>query len=485
MEALKQRTIRGGLAKLVGQGITFVLRLLYIVVMARLLSPSEFGLVAMATVVTGIYDLFRDGGLSAAAIQQPTITEEQKSTLFWVNISIGAILTAICLLTAPILSRFYHEPRLFWVTVGISGGFLFSAAGAQYAAMLHRDLRYVTLTSIDVLSVAVNIAAAIAMAATGFGYWALVAPSVGATVINTVAMWLAVGWKPGLPRHNTGIMEMLKFGGTVSLNNLLVYVAYNFDKLLLGRFWGADALGLYSRAYQLINIPTTQLNHAIGGVAFSALSRIQNDRMRYKNYFIKGYSITIAFTAPITLFSAAFADDIIRVAMGPRWEAAAIIFRLLTPTVLFFGLANPLAWFLMSSGLQQRSLRIALALTPICIGSYFVGLPYGPNGVAAAFSIALSLWLLPHMLWCIKDTGITLSDLLRAIWPPVGSAIVATITAVAVEALIGQADSALLRLALNGVVMAAIYLAMLLLVMGQKTFYLNVISQLKTSAART
>lgn len=485
MEALKQHTIRGGLAKLVGQGITFVLRLLYIALIARLLSPSEFGLVAMATVVTGIYDLFRDGGLSAAAIQQPTITEEQKSTLFWINISIGAILTAICLLTAPVLVHFYREPRLFWVTAGISGGFLFSAAGAQYAAMLHRDLRYVTLTVIDVLSVTVNITAAIAMAATGYGYWSLVAPSVGATVFNTVAMWLAVGWKPGLPRRNTGVTEMLKFGGTVSLNNLLVYVAYNFDKLLLGRFWGADALGLYSRAYQLINIPTTQLNHAIGGVAFSALSRLQDDHARYKKYFLKGYAITIALTAPITLFSAAFAEDIIRVAMGPRWEAAAIIFRLLTPTVLFFGLVNPLAWFLMSSGLQQRSLRIALTLTPICVGSYFVGLPYGPNGVAAAFSIALSLWLLPHMLWCIKDTAISLADLLRAIWPPIGSAIVATITAVAVEALIGQADSALLRLALNGGVMAAIYLAMLLLVMGQKTFYLNVISQLKTSAART
>jgi len=480
MEVLKQRTIRGGLAKLVGQGITFALRLLYIVVMARLLSPSEFGLVAMVTVVTGIYDLFRDGGLSAAAIQQATITEEQKSTLFWVNMLIGAILTLLCLLTAPILIRFYQEPRLFGVTAAISGGFLFSAAGAQYAAMLHRELRYVTLAAIDVFSVVVNTAVAITMAATGWGYWSLVVPSVGVTVINTVAMWLVVGWKPGWPRRDAGVMGMLKFGGTMSLNSLVVYVAYNLDKVLIGRFWGADALGLYSRAYQLINIPTAQLNGAIGSVAFSALSRLQNDSARYKNYFLKGYSLVVALTAPITLFSAAFADDIIRVVMGPRWEAAATIFRLLTPTILFFGLVDPLAWFLMSSGLQQRSLNIALVLAPICVASYLAGLPYGPNGVAAAFSIGLSLWLLPHMLWCIEGTGITLADLLGAIWPPIGSAIVATIAAVAVEALVGHAEPALLRFALNGCVMAATYSAMLLVVMGQKTFYLNLISQLRT-----
>lgn len=480
MEVLKQRTIRGGLAKLVGQGITFALRLFYIVVMARLLSPSEFGLVAMVTVITGIYDLFRDGGLSAAAIQQATVTEEQKSTLFWVNMLIGATLTLLCLLTAPILIRFYQEPRLFGVTAVISGGFLFSAAGAQYAAILHRELRYVTLALIDVFSVLVNTVTAIAMAATGWGYWSLVVPSVGITVINTVVMWLVVGWRPGWPRRDAKVMAMLKFGGTTSLNSLVVYIAYNLDKILIGRFWGADALGLYSRAYQLINIPTTQLNGALGSVAFSALSRLQNEPARYKNYFIKGYSLVVALTAPITLFSAVFADDIIRVVMGPRWEAAATIFRLLTPTVLFFGLVDPLAWFLMSSGLQRRSLNIALVLAPICIVSYLAGLPYGPTGVAAAFSIALSLWLVPHMMWCVKGTSITMTDLLGAIWPPFGSAIVATIAAVAVEALVGHTEPALLRVALSASVMAATYSAMLLVVMGQKTFYLNLISQVRT-----
>ena len=134
MEILKQRAIRGGFAKLIGQAASFILRLLYMIVVARLLTPAEFGLVAMVTAVTGVYDLFRDGGLSAAAIQQVSVSEEQKSTLFWVNMAIGGVLSVLCLLTAPILVHFYDEPRLFWVTIALSAGFICNSAGVQHAA---------------------------------------------------------------------------------------------------------------------------------------------------------------------------------------------------------------------------------------------------------------------------------------------------------------------------------------------------------------
>jgi O-antigen/teichoic acid export membrane protein len=479
MEVLKQRTIRGGLAKLVGQGATFALRLIYIVVVSRLLSPSEFGLVAMVTAVTGVYDLFRDGGLSAAAVQQVSVTEEQKSTLFWINMLIGVILSLLCLLTAPILVRFYNEPRLFWVTIALSSGFVFSAAGAQYTAILQRDLRYIALTIIDVLGVLISTVVAVVLAATGFGYWSLVVSAIIYAAANTSMMWLVVPWRPGSPRRTAGLAAMLKFGGTVTLNNLVVYVAYNLDKVLLGRFWGPDALGLYTRASQLINIPTAQLNAAIGGVAFSALSRLQDEPARFKNYFLKGYSLVIALTAPITLFSAVFAEDIIRAVLGPKWSDAAIIFRLMTPTVMFFGVINPLAWLMMSSGLQRRSLNIALVLAPLCIVSYLVGLPYGPTGVALAYSATLALWLLPHMSWCLRGTGISVAELLRSIWPPLGSAAVAATVAYAIHRFFGHFESALARLTLDGCAMAAAYAVMLLIVMDQKTLYFGLASQLR------
>jgi PST family polysaccharide transporter len=277
---------------------------------------------------------------------------------------------------------------------------------------------------------------------------------------------------------------MLRFGGTVTMNGFVVYIAYNIDKILIGRFWGADALGLYSRACQLINIPTTQLNAAMGGVAFSALSRLQNEPSRYKQYFLKGYSLTIALTAPITLFSSAFADEIIQVALGPKWGEATAIFRLLTPTVMIFGIINPLSWLMMSSGLQRRSLNIGLVLLPLCVASYLIGLPYGPTGVALSFSVTLALWLIPLMMWCIRGTGISLRELFGSIWPSMSSAIVATLAALAIESIFDHLNSAFARLALGGGVMAAVYLAMLLFVMGQRKFYLDLVSQVWAQRAR-
>ena len=484
MEILKQRAIRGGFAKLIGQAATFGLRLLYMIVVARLLTPTEFGLVAMVTAVTGVFDLFRDGGLSAAAIQQVNVTEDQKSALFWVNMAIGSLLTLLCLATAPILVHFYNEPRLFWVTIALSGGFIVSAAGVQHSVILQRELRYEAVTVIDTLSVLISTVIAIFMAVAGFGYWALVVSAIVFAAANTAMMWLVVPWKPGFPRKTAGVASMLRFGGTVTLNSLVVYVAYNLDKVLLGRFWGADVLGFYSRACQLINIPTSQLNTAIGGVAFSALARLQDDPARYKNYFLKGYSLVIAMTAPITLFLAVFADDIVRVVLGAQWVDATMIFRLLTPTVLFFGIINPLAWLMMSSGLQRRSLNVALVLAPLCVVSYLVGLPYGPTGVALAYSTTMVLWLVPHMVWCLRGTGISPAELFQSIWPPLGSAAVAAAAAYAVQVSLGHFESAIIRLALDSCVMAAVYSFMLLVVMGQRSFYLDLVSQLRTTRGR-
>jgi len=307
-----------------------------------------------------------------------------------------------------------------------------------------------------------------------------VVSAVLSAVVNPAMMWLIVPWRPDLPSRKAGVGRMLRFGGTVTLNSLVVYVAYNLDKILLGRFWGAEALGLYTRAYQLINIPTAQLNAAIGGVAFSALSRLQEDTARYKNYFLKGYSLVVGLTAPITLFMAAFADDIIRVVLGPHWEGVTVIFRLLTPTVLFFGIINPLAWLLMSNGMQQRSLSLALVLAPLCIASYVVGLPYGSTGVALAYSATLMLWLVPHMIWALKGTGISPGELFLTMWPPLGSAVIAAVAAYAVQNLLVHFGSAIARLALAGSVMSVVYIVTLLVVMGQRAFYFGLLSQLLT-----
>src|SRR6201997_1421450 len=225
----------------------------------------------------------------------------------------------------------------------------------------------------------------------GYGYWALVAMTLIAPTINTLGSWLTTAWIPGRPRRRVGIRSMMHFGGTVTLNGLVVYIASNFEKILLGRFWGADALGIYGRAYQLINIPTGNLNSAAGEVAFSALSRLQDDPDRLKSYFLKGYSVVLAMTMPMTLACALFADDMIVVFLGPKWKAAAAIFRFLAPTIFVFAIANPLSWVVMSLGMVRRALKMGLVIAPLMILAFVLGLPYGPKGVALAYSTMMLL----------------------------------------------------------------------------------------------
>jgi PST family polysaccharide transporter len=481
MHDLKERAVRGGLAKLFSQAANFALRFAFLVVLARLLDPQEFGIVAMVTVVTGIYEMFTNAGLSSAAVQKAEINNDQISTLFWINVLVGVGFALLCVVTAPVLVAFYHEPRLFWITVAMGVAMIASGVGAQHSAILQRQLRYITLASVETLSIAGSTAVGIGMAFAGFSYWSLVGASIAAAVIYSSAAWIATGWVPGPPRRVADLYSMLRFGGTVTLNTLVSHVTYNFEKMLLGRFWGADALGVYGRASQLINIPTNQLNAAVGSVAFAALSRLQNEPFRLRRFFLKGYSLVISMTAPLTVFSALFADDIIRVVLGPKWMDAAMVFRLLTPTVLIFGIINPTGWLLISIGLQARSLALALAIAPLAIGSYLIGLPYGPNGVALAFSAAMTLWLIPHVYWSLHGTVVTPADLFQTALRPIASAAVAVSVAYAAQYL-WHFDSPYMRLLFAASIMGSVYLWMLLFVMGQKSFYLDLLKGLKSTS---
>jgi PST family polysaccharide transporter len=457
-----------------------VLRLISLVVLARLLDPTDFGLVAMVTAITGVYGLFTDAGLSTATIQRQTITDEQISSLFWINMLVGSVLALFCLITAPLIVRFYNEPRLFWVTVISGAGFIINAAGVQHFALLERHLRFVALTIIQRFSQLAGLIVSITMAAWGFGYWALIAAGIVVPAMTTLCAWSITSWMPGRPRRGADVRSMLHFGGTVTLNGLVVYAAYNLEKVLLGRFWGADALGLYERSYQLLNVPTDNLNRAVGVVAFSALSRLQDDPVRFRSYFLKGYSLVNSITIPTIVFCALFADEIVPLALGPKWTDAVPIFRLLAPTVLVFGIINPLGWLLISSGLQVRSLRIALVIAPIVITAYVVGLPFGPTGVAFAYSTAMMVWLVPHVLWCLHGTAVSPRDLFLSISKPFLSAIVACAAAVGTHFYLGGWGGPLLSLALDATVMTAIYFTMLFVVMRQGDLYYTLLRDLRS-----
>lgn len=474
---LKRRSVRGGAAIVLNQAVVMVLQIVTTVVLARLLSPADYGLQAMVLTLTGFFSLFRDAGLSVASVQRQELDHEQISTLFWINLALGTALMVIVACAAPFLARFYKDPRLLWITLASATVFFIYSLSIQHRALLDRAMRITTSVKIDILSVTIGAAVAIGMAALGCGYWALICQNISLPLVGTIAVWIAMPWMPGKPRWTAELRSMVRFGSTVTLNSFVVYLAYNAEKVLLGRYWGSAPLGLYGRAYQLTNLPVQQLTGSMGSVAFPMLSRLQGDPERLRRSYLKSHSLVVSLTVPVVISCALFADEIVRLMLGPKWNGAAPILRLLSPTMLVFALLNPWSWFLRATGRVGRSLKTAFLLCPVVILGVAAGLRWGPNGVAFGYSTAMVLLFVPMVAWAKYGTGITTRNYFDAVkWP-----LLAGLLSGAAGWFVGYVNHGFLNpvllLAAELTTSFAVYAFLLLFVLGQKAMYLDLIRE--------
>jgi PST family polysaccharide transporter len=475
-EDLRGRAVRGTVASGVAQASTLIVRTGSIVVLSRLLTPADFGLVAMATTATGFLSLFRDFGLSTASIQRRDLTHSQASTLFWINLVAGLSLAGICAAMAPLLVKFYGDGRLLSLTLVLSLGFVLSGASAQHRALLQRRMQFGSLAAIDVFALSSAVMLSVILGVYGFGYWAIVSMTVFPHVGSIVGLWGAARWLPGRPVFSTDMLPLLRYGGTLTLNGLVMYLAYNFDKLLLGRVWGAEALGLYSRAYQLMTLSTDSLNSAVSQVAFPALARVQHDSELRRRYFIHGYRLFLTVAIPLAFVVALFAEDIISVLLGQQWLESAAILRVLTGTMLVIVMTSPLAWLLLSAGQTGRSLAMAAVIAPVTIVGCLLGVSRGPMGVAAGFSTAMLCLLVPLLFMGTRGVGVGVHDMRRVILPIVAAA--AAGAALAAGASYLAMDLSLFaRLAVEALTLFGVTW-LLLFVFGERAVYIRVLGDL-------
>ncbi|HXF12549.1 MAG TPA: lipopolysaccharide biosynthesis protein, partial [Terriglobales bacterium] len=420
---LRGRSVRGGLLTLSSQGAQFLMQSVATVVLARLLTPADFGLVAMVTAITGLGQAFADLGLSEATIQHPKITHEQVSTLFWLNVAIGLVLTSIAAALAPVLAWFYREPRLTEITVIVSFTFLIGGLRVQHDALLKRQMRFRALAIRDVMAYVVAVPLAIVLALRGAGYWALVALPLALNFIQMSLSWLMVRWIPGLPRRNSQVRSLIAFGGNVAASYLVMNVNSNADNVLIGWYWGATPLGFYSRAYNLLMLPIRQLSAPAASVAVPTFSRVQDDPGRLARYYLRAANLIMWIIAPVFGFLFVAAMPIVILALGDQWEAAAPVFQILAIFALGQMLVNLTVWLLVSCGESRRLLKLVLIMFPVVVGSYAIGLPFGIKGVALSGSLVL-LAIFPWMLrYSYRGTELTLKRLGRAILCPISVAL--------------------------------------------------------------
>lgn len=465
---LKRRTIRGGAVALSSQAARFLLRMGSTAVLARLLTPADFGLIAMVTVVTGFVELFKDAGLSTATVQRDSVTHAQVSTLFWINGALGLLLMGAVAALAPVIAWLYAEPRLTMVTIALAGTLVFGGLSVQHLAVIKRRMQFGRLALIDVASLAAGVIAAITVAINGGGYWSLVAMT-AVTAATTAALSFGLsGWWPGLPRRGSGVRPMLAFGGNLAGAGTFNYLTRNADNVVVGLVHGATSLGVYSRGYNLFLMPLSQFLSPISSVAVPALSRVVGspedfkDLLLQKSYFV-AFCVTLA-----TGYSFCAAPELVAIVLGPGWEQAAIIVRCLAIGGAVYGTNVAGSWVCTTHGWTNRQLRVAVVAGPVYAVGYLAGSLCGPIGVACAFSITCCVLRYPVFRYLLADSPIRPADLivpLLRIGAVAGTAAMAAIAVTAALELQGALSLAI-KTAMYGATIAGAALTGLLAIPG-------------------
>jgi len=439
---LKGRSVRGGAITITAQGLRFALQMGSTIVLARLLTPADFGLIAMVMALTNFAMMFKDLGLSMATIQKPDISHAQISTLFWINVAVGLMMAAIVALVAPAVAWFYEEPRLTPVTMALGITFLFGGLTVQHQAVLRRHMRFFQLGLVEISAMAASVAAAIIAGVLGAGYWSLVILHITLAAAMAIGMWVAMPWLPGLPKRHTGILRMLAFGRDVTCFQVINYFARNSDKILVGRFCGSGILGLYSKAYSLLMLPINQIIRPLNSVALPALSRIQDDPKRYTRYYTKLISLISFVSMPLIMFLAICSKSIISVLLGDQWLGASRIFRILAITAFIQPVFTiSIGVVLFSMGQTGRLFKFGVLNSLIVVTSFAIGIRWGAVGVASAYAVANYLILFPSLWYCLRLTPISIAIFLKAVArPAIASLVMALATLLASPFLVKQWD---------------------------------------------
>jgi PST family polysaccharide transporter len=423
---LKERFVRGTAITTLGQAARFVIQTGSTVVLARLLSPKDYGLVAMVTAVTGFIMIFKDLGLSTATVQKAQTNHQQISTLFWINVAVSTIGMLVTAALAPAIAWFYNEPRLIWIGLALSTSFLFVGLSVQHQALLRRQMRFTAIVTTDIAAVLIGAVLGIVLAWRGAVYWSLVAMQVGMAAAGTIMLWVVCKWRPGLPVRGSGVSSMVHFGLGVTGFQAVNYFARQADHILLGRFYGSYVLGLYSRAYSLFMLPITQIRAPLSAVALPAMSRLQNEPEKCAKFYYRYVSVLTFITMPLAGFLFVCSENIIRLLLGEGWLGANAIFKILAIAGFIQAAETTRGLILLSSGLGRRFLTYGILRSVFLVGCFVAGLPWGACGVAAGFTIGDYLILLPSLWYCFRGTPLSVAGFFRAISQPTIAGLIST-----------------------------------------------------------
>jgi len=412
------RSKRGMVVTMGSQGVKFGLQTCSTIALGRLLSPSDFGLIAMVAVIINFIAMFKDAGLAQATVQREQIANEQISTLFWLNLAISGLLGLLVIACAPLVAWIYGDSRLILLTIALSLPIFLSGISLQHRALLQRNMRFWEGSLSEILGIATGLVVGVCCAYWGFGYWSLVWMQVANVLVTTVIVLNLVHWCPLRPSRGTGVRDMLKFGANLTGFQLVNYFARNADNFLIARYSGASDLGQYSMAYKFLTLPIAQLNAPIVQVLLPALSRARGEPIVFSQlylYYVKRVAwLTIA---PISLMTI-FGEEAIVMLVGEPWRDAGEFFEILAYAAVFQPVANLNGVLYASTGRVRTQFRWGCFTATLVVAAFCLGIPHGVRGVAVAYAIVVNVILLPGWWVALRGTPVTLGRFFSTLMVP-------------------------------------------------------------------
>lgn len=405
------------------QAVRVASQMATLVVLARLLPPSAFGLLAMVAAIGAILDLVKEFGLSAATIQRQDITHAQVSALFWINAGVGIVLGLGLFLAAPLLAAFYGQPALTDVAHWLALAFVASGLTVQHWALLRRQMRFVAIAGMETAADLLGFAIAIGLAVGGAGYWALVAQRLVSPLFLAVASWLICRWRPAPPARTANVRSLLGFGASVTGSGLAVAFSRSIDQILIGWLWGPAVLGLYERTTRLLLMPVNTINAPVYAAAMPALSRLNDEPTRYRAMFGQVMQKLALLTMPVFALAAVTADWVVRILLGPSWLQAIPLVALFSVSATYLPVLLAVGLLYMTQARTGEMLRATLIDAGLCVASIVIGLQWGVTGVAAALAVVGLTMRTPVAFWLATRRGpVRVADIWRAIAPPASTA---------------------------------------------------------------
>jgi O-antigen/teichoic acid export membrane protein len=411
--SMRSRILRGLAWKVFSGGFRQVSQMAVAVILARLLTPHDYGLAAMVLVFSSLVIIFSDLALGAALVQRKVLHERDRSTVFWTSTGVGFVFMLLGIAVSWPVAAFYGEAEVQPLLAALSIGFLVTALGTTQTALLNREMDFKSLELRLMAGTLTGAVVGIALAASGYGAWAIIAQQLASAFASTVLLWALSPWHPRFVFSVASLRDLSSFSLKVFGTRLVFYANRNADNLLIGRFLGPSALGAYAVAYNVMLAPVQRITAPLVEVLFPAFSRIQDERERIASLWLRAIRVVGTITIPGMVGLVLVAPEFVRVVLGERWEAAVPVIQILAVVGLMQSLQGMNSGILQACDRAGTLLRCAILTVILSLAAFAIGIEWEIVGVAAAYAIA-SCIAEPYYAWqTMRTIGVPVGAYLR------------------------------------------------------------------------